>query len=297
MFHIKLVLLFCFLLCTLTKVMAFDHVVVIILENADYSQVKKDGSFTALAKTGILYSNFHAITHPSQPNYYAIISGDTFFEDNELHNINSPTIIDQFEAKNITWKAYMEDMPSTCFKGESYDLYDRKHNPFISFTTISGNSKRCANIVPAEEFGTTELPNFSFYTPNENNNGHDTDVSTAGRWLENFMQKHNDILSKENVVVIVTYDESESDENDNHIYTLVLGGVGNSNAGSVVNTRYTLYSITQTIQTNWNLLSMNKNDKKAAPMSFGEISTATSPTTTSTSTSSPSKPTSKCSCR
>lgn len=52
----------------------------------------------------------------------------------------------------------------------SFYHVSRKHNPFISFTSISGNPARCAKIVPATQLDTdianNALPNYSFYTPN-----------------------------------------------------------------------------------------------------------------------------------
>jgi hypothetical protein len=52
----------------------------------------------------------------------------------------------------------------------SFCRVSKKHNPFISFTSISGNPARCAKIVPATQLDTdianNALPNYSFYTPN-----------------------------------------------------------------------------------------------------------------------------------
>src|SRR5438552_17262397 len=54
------------------------HVFVIVMENKSYD-VALSGQFTAslAAKYG-LASNYHAITHPSVPNYLALTSGSTW---------------------------------------------------------------------------------------------------------------------------------------------------------------------------------------------------------------------------
>jgi len=57
----------------------FDHVVVVIEENKDYSEVIGSGTpdsyINSLAAQGMLFTNSHAITHPSQPNYLDLYSG------------------------------------------------------------------------------------------------------------------------------------------------------------------------------------------------------------------------------
>ena len=55
-----------------------DHVVVVILENKDAQDVVGSGSYLgSLAAMGVSLTDMHAETHPSQPNYLALFSGDT----------------------------------------------------------------------------------------------------------------------------------------------------------------------------------------------------------------------------
>ena len=46
----------------------FDHYVLVMLENLDIATALTDGVFQNVASTGILQSNYHGVTHPSQPN-------------------------------------------------------------------------------------------------------------------------------------------------------------------------------------------------------------------------------------
>lgn len=94
----------------------------------------------------------------------------------DLNNI--PSLADSLENRSKTWKAYQQNYPGSkdnCFKGErSKDfLYHRKHNPFMSFTSISNNPARCANIVNADELNqdiaSGNVADFVFFTPNMNN--------------------------------------------------------------------------------------------------------------------------------
>lgn len=70
---------------------------------------------------------------------FCIIStvGDTFgVADDGDYNLPGPTIVDLLEAKGISWKVYQENLPGTCSLVSVQRPYYRKHNPFISFTSI-----------------------------------------------------------------------------------------------------------------------------------------------------------------
>ena len=59
----------------------YAHVVVVMEENHSYSQIIGSSQapyINSLARKGALFTNSHAITHPSEPNYMAITAGSTF---------------------------------------------------------------------------------------------------------------------------------------------------------------------------------------------------------------------------
>ncbi|HEV2376094.1 MAG TPA: alkaline phosphatase family protein, partial [Streptosporangiaceae bacterium] len=64
-----------------TAVPRFDHLVVVVMENKNYSDIigRPDEApyINSLATGGALFSNSFAVTHPSQPNYLALFSGST----------------------------------------------------------------------------------------------------------------------------------------------------------------------------------------------------------------------------
>ena len=64
------------------------HVFIIVMENHSADQALS-GAFTAsLAATYGMAENYHAITHPSLPNYLAITSGSTWgVEDDSYHGL------------------------------------------------------------------------------------------------------------------------------------------------------------------------------------------------------------------
>ncbi len=56
------------------------HTVVVVLENHAYSEVIGDSAapfINRIAAHGAVFTDSHAITHPSEPNYLALFSGST----------------------------------------------------------------------------------------------------------------------------------------------------------------------------------------------------------------------------
>ncbi|KAI1305158.1 hypothetical protein EDD11_005019 [Mortierella claussenii] len=237
----------------------------------DYAEALADPGLQALASKGITLNNYHGLTHPSQPNYFAAIGGDYFgIKDDSTHSLSSSykTVVDLLEAKQLTWKTYQENMPSACYTGSSSkSLYYRKHNPLISFDSIAKNSARCQNnVVPATQFATDLqkglLPNYVFYTPNIKNDGHDTTVAYASKWLTSFLTPllANPTFAN-NTLVVVTFDECE-DYSDvtNHIWTALLGDSVKALQNTVDATYYTHYSLISTLEANWGLDNLGRND-------------------------------------
>ncbi len=56
----------------------FDRVFVVVFENKNRSDVLRVPYFAELAKRGEQFPRFVGETHPSQPNYLAMVGGDTF---------------------------------------------------------------------------------------------------------------------------------------------------------------------------------------------------------------------------
>lgn len=65
------------------------------------------------------------MTHPSQPNYAASVSGDTFGMDHDdfvSFPSNVSTVVDLLETRHITWAEYQEHLPYAGFQGMNYSL-------------------------------------------------------------------------------------------------------------------------------------------------------------------------------
>src|SRR6266487_1810791 len=213
---------------------AFSHVFEIVMENKAYDRIIGSSSapyINALAQQYGLATNFYAITHPSLPNYLALIGGSTFGVTRDCIDcfVNAPNLTDQIEASGKTWKAYMESMPSPCFVGDSGTLYRQKHNPFIYFDDIRLNPDRCNRIVPFTQFDqdltANTLPDYIWITPNMCNNMHDCSVSIGDSWLQTWVTR---ILAspawQQNGVLFITFDEGKTN----------LGCCVNATGGQVV---------------------------------------------------------------
>lgn len=206
----------------------FKKVVWIVFENEDYQPVMNQPDFARIANYGASFTRLKAETHPSQGNYIAMIAGSILgVKDDSNVDLNESHVGDLLEKAGMRWRVYAEDYPGNCFLDKKSGDYARKHVPFLSFTNVTKNPKRCANIENEnrffQDFQNGTLPEFSMYIPNLKNDGHDTGVDYAGKWLS---AKFGNILtspySTKDTLFIVTFDEG-SRLSRNIIYTVLVG--------------------------------------------------------------------------
>ena len=158
------------------------HIFVIMLENHSKSSVLGDTNapfINQLAQSGAVAANYYGVTHPSEPNYVAAISGSNWFvqDDNPNNRFDHTNLVDQLESKKLTWGAYMESMPSAGYTGDywpssSQQLYASKHNPFVLFSDIRNNAARMGHDKPYTSLATdlqklSTTPNFVWISPNQ----------------------------------------------------------------------------------------------------------------------------------
>jgi len=161
----------------------------------------EEANLAWLASQGITLTNYHAITHPSQPNYIASVGGQTHWVIWDLFSrisSSARTIVDLLEAKGISWSEYEEDLPYSGFEGDYVNQgngandYVRKHNPLMSYDSVTSDLDRLAKIKNHTMFyndlDANQLPQWMFITPNMTNDGHDTSVTQAGEWTRGFLE-------------------------------------------------------------------------------------------------------------
>ena len=243
----------------------FSHVYVIIFENKEYSSVVGSSSapyINSLISQYGLSTSFYAERHPSEPNYIALTSGGTQgIADDGVYNLGVNNLFDQITASGRTWKSVMQGYPGNCSTVSSSSAvtdgvgksgaYVRKHDPAISYTSISGNSAKCANITNLASFDPAAA-NFQFITPNMINDMHDGTVADGDNFLKAFLPKITSSSAFANSVVYVTFDEGTTNVNGGgHIMTIAI--TPNMTASYKTSASYTHYSMLRTIEQAWGL--------------------------------------------
>lgn len=247
----------------------FEKVVVVVFENTDYQDAIKQPFFAAFAGRGALLTDYHAVSHPSEPNYVALVSGDTHgIKDDEVYDLDARSVADLIESAGRSWKQYSESYPGKCSMKPRIGRYARKHAPFTSFKPIQTSPARCARLTGGEAFfadlDSRSLPDYSFFVPNLDDDGHDTGVAYADKW---FARKFAPLLARwpKGVLLVATFDEDSNSGGTNRVYTALFGDM--IKPGARVDERYTHYSLLRTIEREWKLGDLGRNDAKAAPIS------------------------------
>jgi phosphatidylinositol-3-phosphatase len=147
------------------------------------------------------------------------------------------TIGDQLEARGMTWRQYAEDMGKPCRhpefgksddtqKARADDQYATRHVPFLYFRSVIDEPSCEQLVVPLDALGpdlesAERTPNYVFITPDLCSDAHDepcVDGRPGGlvsadeflkQWVPRIMQSPAYLADG---LLIVTYDESETDE-------------------------------------------------------------------------------------
>lgn len=254
----------------------FERIAIIWLENTDYDKAEGQPNLKSLAEKGIKLTNYFALTHPSQPNYMASAGGDYFGLNNDDY-VEVPaeiqTIADLLDEKRVSWGEYQEDMPYTGFEGFEWlnqenhaNDYVRKHNPHVQYNGIADHADRLSHIknftLFERDLKNHALPQWMFITPNMTNCGHDTNIGVSGQWSWNFISPLlEDEYFNNNTLVVLTFDENETYEIPNQVYTLLLGDlIPDELRGTEDDTYYDHYSLLATVQANWGLPTLGRHD-------------------------------------
>jgi len=237
------------------------------MENKDYGSIV--GSSAApylnslIARYG-LATNLDAEAHPSEPNYIALTSGGLQGTDSDgTYNLAVPNLFDQVEASGRTWHVYAQGYPGNCYKGSlsagvvdgtgAAGEYVRKHNPAISYTSISGNPTECANITKLAGFDPAAA-DFEMIVPNLINDMHSSSTEAGDAFLKAFVPQIVDSPAFAGSVLFITWDEGSGSDvkgGGGHIATVVVS------PGMTPGSRFTgaasHYSILRTIELAWGL--------------------------------------------
>jgi len=201
------------------------HTVVVMFENHPYDEIIGNAQapyINALAHEGALFTASYAVTHPSEPNYLALLSGSTqgVTSDQCPTTLSAPNLVADLIAAGHTFAGYSEGLPApgsqTCGAGG----YARKHVPWTDFSNIPRSVNQPFSRFPATDYST--LPDVSFVIPDLCHDMHDCSVGTGDAWLRQHLGGYARWAMTHDSLLIVTWDEDDS-FHSNHIATIFVG--------------------------------------------------------------------------
>jgi len=227
---------------------------IILMENHNWSQIlgSKDAPYInntllPMASHTEQYFNPPGI-HPSLPNYLWLEAGTNFgILDDNPPSLDSQTttqhLVTLLQNKNISWKAYEENISGTdCPLADSGE-YAVRHDPFVYVDDVTGNqnpnSTECiSHVRPFSELATdlanNNVARYNFITPNLCDDMHDrckpihNQIEQGDTWLsQNLPVILNSTAFKTAGAVFITWDEAAT--GDGPIGMIVLSPFAKGN--------------------------------------------------------------------
>jgi hypothetical protein len=245
----------------------FRHIYLIVMENKDYRSIVGSGAApylnSLIARYGMA-TQLYGEAHPSEPNYIAMTSGGLQGTNSDgSYRLSVPNLFDQVEASGRSWHVYAQGYPGSCFGGSggatvidgtgAAGEYARKHNPAISYTSISGNPTRCANITGLAGFSPAAA-DFEMIIPNQINDMHSSSVRAGDDFLKAFVPQITNNSAFAGSLLFITWDEGGGGDfvgGGGHIATII------ASPGMAPGSRFTAasshYSMLRTIELAWGL--------------------------------------------
>jgi phosphatidylinositol-3-phosphatase len=266
----------------------YQHVFVIMMENTRYSQLVGNPNApwinSAIAQYGVA-TNYFGASHPSQPNYIAATSGITGPNSDNDETLAVPNIVDQLESAGKTWTAYMQSY-SLCATPLDHacgnQLYERKHNPFITYADVQSSPARVGHIVDysqlAGDLANNTVSDYTWISPDQCNDMHGRAAAASDPCAfanvpllikagDTFLANTVGAIQASrawngNSVIFITWDETDFPFVDvsgccdavpggGHVLTLVISHSDHQARQSSV--AYNHYSLLRTIEDGWRL--------------------------------------------
>jgi len=212
-----------------------DHIILVIEENHGYSQIIGGGSapyinILASDSLGALFTNYYAVTHPSQPNYLWLYSGNNQGVTNDNTPADTPFTTLNLGAELLhagySFCGYAEDLPYIGSQAATSSAYARKHNPWVNWQNGSTNGIPDSVNMPMSSFpdNYSTLPKIGIVIPNLNDDMHNGTIAQADTWLKNNLDGYIQWAKSHNSLFILTFDEDENTEG-NRVATIFVGSM------------------------------------------------------------------------
>ena len=234
-----------------------DHVVMVMMENKDPAEIfgtstrpqDQDPFIRSLAAGGASFTNSFGIQHPSDPNYYALMSGT---DDVTSNDVPPPSSLD------------VDNLPNELVThGLSYDEYAGTDygvpNDFLRYTTTPGTAAnpnpmdKSERDFPTTPDGYAQLPTVSFAFGSNAESMHDGTIAQGDAWLKSKFGGYIDWAKTHNSLFVLTWDEDDFGPL-NQIPTLMVGPMAKAgNYGEFINH----YSVLRTVLDMYGLPHIN----------------------------------------
>ncbi|GAA2152034.1 hypothetical protein GCM10009760_48130 [Kitasatospora kazusensis] len=296
-----------------STVPSYDHVFVVMMENNNYSAASNTADGGAgiignaaapyinhtLVPMGSLFTNYHAGTHNSDPNYEQIAFGNSYGRSNQAvggGNANCITstactatnngLGDNLDAIGKSWKQYTQTQTSNCQTTGSGE-YSPDDVPFYYAAKMKNDNAYCqAHWQPLPQLLNTDLkstattPNFVWFDPDSCYDMEDCGIGPGDTWLGQTLPAlfNSPAWTQQKSLLLLTFDEDGAGSpggwgpgQTNQVMTLAIGSQGTVKAGYQDANRYDHYSSARVIESALGITTMTNNDKWATP--FNEVFT------------------------
>lgn len=222
---------------------------VVVVENHSLDQMSAGMPYTfGLAKQFGYATGYHAVSHPSLPNYLAIASGQTHGVTDDAppsaHPLQGGSVFQQALDAGRTAGLFAESMPANCTL-DAQGRYAVKHNPWAYFVNqrdgCRAYDRPYGDLGPLIAAG--RLPDAGMVIPDICNDAHDCGLPTADSWIRGLMTKvfAGPDWKSGHLAVVLTADEDDHNQ-DNTVLTVVIHP---SQHHHVVGQRLSHYSLTR----------------------------------------------------
>ena len=211
----------------------YEHVVWIWFENHGYGEIIGSGEARYINRKLIrqcgLATDYHAITHPSLPNYIAAtsgLSGQALAPFSHDCNAVGSCLIDtrSIFAQAPSWGAYIESMPRPCAHFFQTP-YSASHNPAVYYRSLPDCDLHDVGLrVLHSDLDRDRLPAFAFIMPNLCESMHSCSVTAGDRWLRRLLRRlaASAAYARGGTAIFVTFDESDPGSSDSRVATMVV---------------------------------------------------------------------------
>lgn len=218
----------------------FDTLLLMVLENHGFSSVQDLQCVKEIASVGLTFSNWHGATHPSGPNYRAMMSGQTW-SGNEWDGVRRPNIGDYVDYKVVA------------FAGEPA----QRHNPFWDMRPDDPSYKPFVGVDPTASI--------TYLGMDDNNNAHSGSVDVADGNVMSALRQFEALSDavKARTVLWITTDEGYGLEYPaNHVWAGAVGA--GIKAGAVCAYDLSHYNFARFLYDNWGLAMAPEADPRCA---------------------------------